>query len=774
MIKRNQVISFLVAMATLGTVVYSAGGLEVYAQENKAKEINSLEGSENISHVQLSIPKQVNVHMGEDPSKEVNFTYTTKAAGLETKVVLNKVGSSEKKTIQGENSIGNADKYFHKIMVKNLEPNTNYEYTVGTGDNTYSGNFKTAPAKGSKDSFKFAFLADTQVSTENDAKALGATFNELNKTNDLDFVYLAGDITNTATSESQWEYLFNNKGSFKDAGQEMFGNNLITAVQGNHDNNSLTRHINAPNQAGNIVYSYDYGPATFVMLNLEEARYSADAREEQKQHLISVVNEAKARNQWTLVGFHKSIYTGASHITDSDIIEARKYWAPIFSELDIDVVMQGHDHVYSRGFVNENGGNANPSSDKDGNVINPKNSPLYMVGGHAGGLKWYSKKNYTVGTGDPLEAGYSFLDVNSTDTGSDVKKEQVIVELDVSEDSLTLNSYMFKYDTATDTITTDKYLYDSMTMVKNQEGYEAKMPNITNINGKAGTEFKIPVSVNKFPVDKTIRGSEMIFDLPSDIDIKNVSLNNKIIKASNWDHNVSEGKLRVALTNLDDEPIFVNNIEGDKNVITLDAVLKEDKKSTDSTNVKLSQLTLRCEDNVDVDYDTSKANSKITFIEQESSKASAREIYKAEGSSEVIPSNLKAVAVEFTLMDEKNAVKFGDNDFYYSPDFTKKTGKLTYVALVPKDLSIENLSDISKYDIKCGTSENIVFGDINADGIDAQDALTAVSSWLRKTKPNEESMLGINVSGDGRINTRDSIDIVDNFVSGKDFAILSK
>ena len=35
-------------------------------------------------------------------------------------------------------------------------------------------------------------------------------------------------------------------------------------------------------------------------------------------------------------------------------------------------------------------------------------------------------------------------------------------------------------------------------------------------------------------------------------------------------------------------------------------------------------------------------------------------------------------------------------------------------------------------------------------------------------------MITINVSADGRINTRDAIDIVDNYVSGKEFKVLSK
>ncbi|WP_055069936.1 metallophosphoesterase [Clostridium massiliamazoniense] len=775
MIKRNRKISLLLALATFSTVISLGDGRITYAEDSRVAVVAEESKELEVKVEDSKVPKQVNVHMGDNPSSEVNITYTTVEGNLETIVTLNKVGSSEKVIVKGENSVGNANKYFHKIGVSNLEANTNYEYIVGTGDNIFKGKFKTAPAKGSKDSFKFAYIADTQVSNESNAKALGATLAEINKSEDLSFVYLAGDITDKATTETQWEQLFNNEGAFPTGGQDMFGNYLISVVQGNHDNNSLTRHINAPAEAGNIVYSYDYGPATFIMLNLEEARYSAEAREKQKQHLIETVNEAKARNQWTFVGFHKSIYTGASHIVDSDIIEARKYWAPVFSELDVDVVMQGHDHVYSRGFINEDGYNANPSKDENNNVINPLNAPLYMVGGHAGGLKWYSKKNYTVGTGDILAPGYSFLDVNSTDTGSDIKKEQVIVEMEVSKEEVTLNTYMFKYDTEKDEITTNKYLYDSMTMVRNKDGYMAKMSNINNVEGKAGVEFKIPVSLNKFPTDSVIRSSEMVLDIPEDLEVKDVQLNNKVIKASNWDHNVSENKLRIALANLEDEPIFVNNIDGDKNVVTLTVALKEDKNKDESTLVSMSQLTLRCEDNIDIDYDTSKAKSKITFVQKEEGTVVARELYSAE-ENDLLPKDKKAVAIEFTLTPNDKSVKYRDVEFYYSPEFTEKTGKVTYVALVNKNESLEKLSNIKNYTLSEGNtkSNNLIFGDKNNDGIDAQDALGTVSAWLRKIDVNEKDMVTINVSGDGRVNTRDAINIVDNFVSGKEFGILSK
>lgn len=419
-------------------------------------------------------PKQVNVHMGADPSTEANFTYTTVASDA-TRVVLTNTETNESVTLEGESSVGGGNKYYHKIPALGLAPDTTYTYTAGIAPNTYSGKFKTALAKGSKESFSFIYLADTQVSNTTNGKALGATLAEVANMAP-DFVYLAGDITDTATNETQWEQLFNNGGSFPNGGQDMFGNYLISAIQGNHDNNTFNRHINAPAQAwsgtqGNIVYAYDYGPLTFIMLNLETARSDATSRALQKEYLESAVADAKARGQWTAVGFHKSLYTGASHIVDSDVIDARKYWGPTFAELDVDFVLQGHDHVYSRGFVTKEGTSAGLDAQKGATVQDPANAPLWMVGGHAGGLKWYSRINYSVGVGDPLATGYSFLDVDSANpahnadgVSSDVKQEQVIVELNVSDTSVTINSYMFKYNTATDAITTQKYLYDTLTV----------------------------------------------------------------------------------------------------------------------------------------------------------------------------------------------------------------------------------------------------------------------------------------------------------------------
>ena len=406
-------------------------------------------------------PEQLNVHVGDDAATQVNVTYTT-ITDTSTIIAITKADGGETMYFEGTSYVGLGGKYIHEISVNGLEPATEYVYTVGDGFNERDGKFKTALEQGDESSFTFAYLADTQVSNASNAKALGATLAKVNEKNP-DFVYLAGDVTDKSTNESQWEWLFNNDGVYSTGGEDMFANNLVAVTQGNHDNNEMYQHINAPEEAGKIVYSFDYGCAKFIILNLESARYDEDARAQQEAYLRDAVKDAKSNGQWTIVGFHKSLYTGASHITDSDIIAARKYWAPIFAETDVDLVLQGHDHVYSRGFVTAEGENANPTVLEDGTIIQP-DAPLYMVGGHAGGLKWYSKKNYTVTENDPLALNYSFLDVNSTDTGSDVKKEQVITMLEVSNETISVKTTFFKYNTDEDAITTDEYVYDTFTV----------------------------------------------------------------------------------------------------------------------------------------------------------------------------------------------------------------------------------------------------------------------------------------------------------------------
>ena len=464
------------------------------------------EPTESIEEDKLA--KQVNVNVGEDYSKAY-ISYTT-LGKTDSKVTLTNTKTKEQTVAEGTNYYSYlTGKYMHRVVAENLSAGTKYTYQIGSGTYKFLGSFTTLPAEGSKATAKFAYLADPQIQTADNAEAFGATCSELNKYSDLGFIYMAGDITDNAENTEQWNGLFANKGSFKNASQKLFANNLIAVTQGNHDKNfdksTLSDYINTPAEAGNLVYSFDYGAVKMIILNLETAKNNEAVMAEQKAFLEKEVAAAKAANQWTVVGFHKSIYTGASHIVDSDVKAARKYWGPVFAELDVDVVLQGHDHVYSRGFIEADGSDAQMETTEDGAYIGKDNTPLYVVGGHAGGLKWYSQKSYPVEEGDPLLPNYAFLDKNSTDDGSDVKKEQVYTIFEVTEDTLTSTTYMMKYDSETDKITTKPYVYDNYTVTKTKaEITEAptKVPSVTTAPTAAPTKAAEKVDIAKASVSK--------------------------------------------------------------------------------------------------------------------------------------------------------------------------------------------------------------------------------------------------------------------------------
>lgn len=403
--------------------------------------------------------QQVNAHLGQEPGT-VYLTYAAPVDSAGGVTVAGAAGTADYTALPIWSE--DAGKYLYTAVLDGLSPGSAYTYVI---DGTFTGSFRTAAEEGS---FTFAFLTDTQVSAAADARATGALFAQLNGLEGLAFAYVAGDLTDSIRRESQWELLFRSGGANDGQGQDFFAAHLFAAAQGNHDNKTFAGHVTAPSageDAGPVVYAFDYSNVKFIVLNLS----NADTREAQADFLRAEVAEARAAGQWVVVGFHQSLYSCGTHIVDSILISARKFWAPLLAELGVDVVLQGHDHVYARGFVTGRGENAGLSVIRNAYHAG-SGAPLYLTGGTSGAAKWYgARSSYRVSAGDPLTPGYGFLDVASTlparnpwgtDTGK--TREQAYTLIRVDGDTMTFSTYLFRYDGQADRMVTAPYLYDSL------------------------------------------------------------------------------------------------------------------------------------------------------------------------------------------------------------------------------------------------------------------------------------------------------------------------
>lgn len=377
--------------------------------------------------------REVNVTPGEDASSEAIVSFSSREKSVQENSALSFYGENADDAKISEdvvrisddfynnNDSNNADTtIYHTIFnVNGLKENTRYSYKITSGEEIVSGSFKTAPSKDQKDSvIRFGYIGDPQVQTYDNGEATGALMNlasNISKAKPLNFFYIAGDHTNWNGVYGQWDDLFHNGGKFPNSTQKFLLNNYLVSTPGNHDDGGLDSIINNKSigngEFTSGTFARDFGLLKVIVLNNQS--YNTDDLEnnEDYQKMISFLKEeakkAKENDQWVAVMFHKPLYTGASHVDDGDVMEYRKSLNKELADLDVDMVLAGHDHVFSRGFVNANGEKASVLKEvRKENILgnevqnyiynSSKNAPLHMVSEHGGSLKWYKAVDYTV------------------------------------------------------------------------------------------------------------------------------------------------------------------------------------------------------------------------------------------------------------------------------------------------------------------------------------------------------------------------------------------
>lgn len=270
----------------------------------------------------------------------------------------------------GHIELTDVTEYSYKAKATDLEPNTDYYYQVGSesGKVSETGTFKTSGKVG--DPFKFVHYTDTQNAFWNENVRNEATFgantlmNALETAGDADFVLHTGDVVETAEVEDEWVDLFGQSQSY-------FMQSAMAVASGNHDEYALNygddpltekfnEHVNVPAANdeidGGSYYSFDYNGVHFVTLNTNDNKVSEDnpegkaIGEEQMEWIREDVEQARANGaEWIVLNYHKPLYSKSYHsLQDEDVQKVREELTALIDELDIDLALQGHDHVISR------------------------------------------------------------------------------------------------------------------------------------------------------------------------------------------------------------------------------------------------------------------------------------------------------------------------------------------------------------------------------------------------------------------------------------------
>ena len=284
-----------------------------------------------------------------------------------------------------------------------LAENTTYSYRVGADgawSKTYT--FKTHAFDGDYD---FLFLGDPQIGASGNVASDQAgwqdTLDVATKANpDAEILVSGGDQVETANTESQWDAFL---------APDELRQVPWAATIGNHDvgGKAYEQHLATPNtdRSGSYYvngdpasnssggdYWYVYKDVLFIDLN-SNSYTSASGGGGDEAHLgyvSDVIAKHGGEAKYKVLVYHHSIYSPASHAKDADNKVRRVDFPTTFSKLGVDLVLQGHDHSYTRSYLIKNGEKAD-ADEKPGqaDVYPGPGGVLYVTANSASGSKYY-------------------------------------------------------------------------------------------------------------------------------------------------------------------------------------------------------------------------------------------------------------------------------------------------------------------------------------------------------------------------------------------------
>ena len=260
--------------------------------------------------------------------------------------------------------------FYYKADVTDLEAGTKYFYMVGDRElDVWSEAYCFETEASDVDAFSFVALTDPQGASKSNYDSFAEVLKQgFAKADDAKFVVTLGDLVELGYMESYWKMYF-------DAFEGISASVPNMAVLGNHESResvagkNFRLHFNNPNNGHNAigsltvsdvsanlykelvqniketVYSFDYGNVHLVVLNTGSDWSTNDGKKFAEAQKVWLEADLAATDaEWKIVMLHQGLYPA----------KKERYWGlreiyeKLLCDMDVDLVLQGHDHMVAR------------------------------------------------------------------------------------------------------------------------------------------------------------------------------------------------------------------------------------------------------------------------------------------------------------------------------------------------------------------------------------------------------------------------------------------
>ena len=324
-----------------------------------------------------------------------------------------------------------------RAIIDNLEENTEYSYRVGSGDIGWSEVYSFKTGDFDDNEFSFLFISDAQLGVNGaayDAKTWNTSLEKAREWfgDDIEFMLSGGDQINDSDEPEQFDAF---------ASPALLRSLPIMTTVGNHDNGKsysdyfIQSNTDESTASDAGKYSGDYWVHYdgVLIMNLNTNVYSRSIHKEFMEKAIAEYTAEYGEPTWKIVVFHHSVYSAAAdRVSENE--DRREVFTGLMSEMGIDVVLMGHDHIYTRTYMMAGG--LTPIDDAS-RYVKVGNDPYGSYYDPAEGEVFFltvntaaSSKFYTMTEGKEPYAAYKNQESISN-----------ITKIDVTEDSLQFTTY---------------------------------------------------------------------------------------------------------------------------------------------------------------------------------------------------------------------------------------------------------------------------------------------------------------------------------------------